>query len=153
MTQVVDAGHRVVGRGWVVEGGGDFFVAALGDLLSEGGVNLLGFGDEALGGGCQGFDPAGRGCVVLWMADDQWGFVEGWVVGGDGGGQVGFAESEAGAAHGGVGAGFEDVEGFHGYALQGRWCAQFGVTTEAGLLIAFRGLPLVPVLADAMIER
>jgi len=102
----------------VVEGGGDFFVAALGDLLSEGGVDLLGFGDEALGGGGQGFDPAGRGCVVLWVADDQWGFVEGWVVGGDGGGQVGFGEVEGGAALGGVGAGFEDVEWVHGCAAK-----------------------------------
>lgn len=45
MAQVVDAGHGVVGGVWVVEGGGDFFVAAFGDLLGEGGIDLLGFGD------------------------------------------------------------------------------------------------------------
>lgn len=51
MAQVVDAGHGVVGCGWVIEGDGDFFVAALGDLLGEEGVDLLGLGDEAVGGG------------------------------------------------------------------------------------------------------
>ena len=64
--------------------------------------------------------------------------MEGWVVGGDGGGQIGFGEVEGGAALGGVGAGFEDVEWVHGGALWWRWCAQLGMVFVAGLLIGFR---------------
>lgn len=45
VAQVVDAGRGVVKRGWVEEGGGDFFVAAGGELFGEAGVDLLGGGD------------------------------------------------------------------------------------------------------------
>lgn len=86
VAQVVDTGHGVVGCGWVVEGGGDFFVAAVSDAFGEGGVDLLRGGDQAFRGGCEGFDPTGCGGVVLGVADDQRGLVEAWVVRGYGGG-------------------------------------------------------------------
>lgn len=45
--------------------------------------------------------------------------LEGRVVCTHGGGHIGLAEVKTGAAHGGVRAGFEDVQWFHGYALRG----------------------------------
>lgn len=68
---------------------------------------------------------------MLGVADDHGGFVQRRVIRGHRGGQVRFAELEAGAAHGGVRAGFEDVQWFHGCALRGgdahrlgEWVAQ-----------------------------
>lgn len=67
------------------------------------------------------------------------GFVERRVVGGDGGGQVGFGEVVGGAALGGVGPGFEDVEWVHGGRCIVMMCRAWALDGTGAFNRVYRG--------------
>ncbi|MNR09268.1 hypothetical protein D3C85_1254640 [compost metagenome] len=56
---------------------------------------------------------------MLRVPDDHRGFVQGRVIRAHSGGQIGLAKVKTDAVHGGMPAGLEDVQWFHGCALRG----------------------------------